>query len=65
MCCNENCTERIQGQRQVSANRLTLLTFRAWSEDCPLDSVGLEASLKGVVPQSDYTILSSSHKPLR
>ncbi len=48
-----------QGQLRI------LFTFRAWSEDCPLDGVGLEASLKGVVPQSNYTVLSSSYKSLQ
>lgn len=42
-----------------------LFTFRAWSQNCSLDGVGLEASLERVVPQSYYPVLSPSHEALQ
>lgn len=41
------------------------VTFGAWRQDRPLDGVGLEASLKAVIPQGDYSVLPSGHKPLQ
>lgn len=42
-----------------------LFTFGAWSQDCSLYSIGLQASLESVIPQSYYTILSTGHKALQ
>lgn len=42
-----------------------LFTFGAWSQDCSFDSIGLEASLEGVIPKSYYTIFSTRHKSLQ
>lgn len=64
MGCN---IEEFSKALQVTAKRCYQshrLTFGPWGKHRSLDSICLEAPLKRVIPQSDYAILPTSHKPL-
>lgn len=64
VCRIRNVTPHDTLNDYESAGVSSRLTFRAWSEDCSLDGIGLETPLKSVIPQSNDTILSTSNKTL-